>query len=76
MPWVLIRKDSTVIRATTAAEMGWAEVREDVHATWVDRQEMLCWTIHLLMAAAGQGVKNKQPSVTVGACHELDALLG
>ena len=42
----------------------------------VDRQEMLCWTIHQLMAAAGEGVKNKQPSVTVGACRELDALLG
>ena len=53
-----------------------AEVREDVNATGVDRQEMLCWTIHQLMAAAGEGVKNKQPSVTVGACRELDALLG
>ena len=28
------------------------------------------------MAAAGEGVKHKQPSVTVGACRELDALLG
>lgn len=54
----------------------WSEVREDVNATGVDRQEMLCWTIHQLMAAAGEGVKNKQPSVTVGACRELDALLG
>ena len=54
----------------------WAEVREDVNATGVDRQEMLCWAIHQLMAAAGEGVKNKQPSVTVGACRELDALLG
>ena len=45
-------------------------------ATGVDRQEMLCWTIHQLMAAAGEGVKHKQPSVTVGACRELDALLG
>ena len=53
----------------------WTEVREDVNATGVDRQEILCWTIHQLMAAAGEGVKNKQPSVTVGACRELDALL-
>ena len=28
------------------------------------------------VAAAGEGVKNKQPSVTVGALRELDALLG
>jgi hypothetical protein len=40
------------------------------------RQEMVCWVIHQLMTAAGEGVKHKQPSVTVGACRELDALLG
>tara|TARA_B100001063_G_C16693292_1_gene518290 strand:- start:394 stop:525 length:132 start_codon:yes stop_codon:yes gene_type:complete len=28
------------------------------------------------MTAAGEGVKHKQPSVTVGACRELDSLLG
>ena len=28
------------------------------------------------MAAAGDGIKHKQPSVTVGAVRELDALLG
>jgi len=44
----------------------WTEVREDVDATGLDRQEMLCWCIHQLMAAAGEGVKHKQPSVTVG----------
>jgi hypothetical protein len=54
----------------------WAEVREDVHATGVDRQEMICWTIHQLMTAAGEGIKCRQPSVTVGAVRELDALLG
>ena len=54
----------------------WSEVREDVHASGVDRQEMVCWTIHQLMTAAGEGIKHKQPSVTVGACRQLDALLG
>ena len=28
------------------------------------------------MTAAGEGIKHKQPSVTVGACRQLDALLG
>ena len=28
------------------------------------------------MVAAGDGIKHKQPSVTVGAVRELDALLG
>jgi hypothetical protein len=54
----------------------WTEVREDVDATGLDRQEMLCWIIHQLMSAAGEGVKHKQPSVTFGACRELDSLLG
>ena len=54
----------------------WAEVREDVNATGLVRQEMLCWIIHQLMSAAGEGFKDKQPSVTVGACRELDSLLG
>ena len=69
--WGLSRRQSYRL-----LKRAWSEVREDVNATGVDRQEMLCWTIHQLMAAAGEGVKNKQPSVTVGACRELDALLG
>jgi hypothetical protein len=34
-----------------------------------------CWINHQLMSAAGEGIKHKQPSVTVGACRKLDALL-
>ena len=69
--WGLSRRQSYRL-----LKRAWAEVREDVHATGVDRQEMVCWMIHQLMTAAGEGVKHKQPSVTVGACRELDALLG
>ena len=69
--WGLSRRQSYRL-----LKRAWSEVRKDVNATGVDRQEMLCWIIHQLMAAAGEGVKNKQPSVTVGACRELDALLG
>ena len=69
--WGLSRRQSYRLLKTA-----WAEVREDVNATGLDRQEMLCWIIHQLMSAAGEGVKHKQPSVTVGACRELDSLLG
>ena len=69
--WGLSRRQSYRL-----LKRAWAEVREDVHASGVDRQEMVCWTIHQLMTAAGEGIKHKQPSVTVGACRELDALLG
>ena len=69
--WGLSRRQSYRL-----LKRAWAEVREDVHASGVDRQGMVCWTIHQLMTAAGEGIKHKQPSVTVGACRELDALLG
>ena len=69
--WGLSRRQSYRL-----LKQAWSEVREDLDATGVDRQEMLCWCIHQLMSAAGEGVKNKQPSVTVGAVRQLDALLG
>jgi hypothetical protein len=69
--WGLSRRQSYRL-----LKRAWSEVREDVHASGVDRQEMVCWTIHQLMTAAGEGIKHKQPSVTVGACRQLDALLG
>ncbi len=43
------------------------------------RQRVIEFTVDFvreLMSAAGEGVKHKQPSVTVGACRQLDALLG
>ena len=42
----------------------------------MQQRNMLSWAIHNLMAAAGVGIKHKQPYVTVGAVRELDALLG
>ena len=69
--WGLSRRQSYRL-----LKRAWSEVREDVVSSGNDRQELLSWCIHQLMAAAGEGVKNKQPSVTVGACRELDALLG
>tara|TARA_B100001057_G_scaffold490420_1_gene578644 strand:- start:283 stop:645 length:363 start_codon:yes stop_codon:yes gene_type:complete len=69
--WGLSRRQSYRL-----LKRAWSEVREDVDSAGIDRQEMLCWCLHQLMAAAGEGFKNKQPSVTVGACRELAALLG
>ena len=44
----------------------WSEVREDVNVIGVDRQEMLCWSIHQLMAADGEGVRpSSRPSLSV-----------
>ena len=35
----------------------WPQVREDVKATWFDRQDKTYWIIHKLMTAAGEVVK-------------------
>ena len=47
--WGLSRRQSYRL-----LKRAWAEVREDVHSSGVDRQEMVCWTIHQLMTAAGE----------------------
>ena len=69
--WGLSRRQSYRL-----LKQAWSEVHQDVEAVGVDRHELISWAIHNLMAAAGDGIKHKQPSVTVGAVRELDALLG
>ena len=69
--WGLSRRQSYRL-----LKQAWSEVYEDLEAVGVDRHELISWAIHNLMAAAGDGIKYKQPSVTVGAVRELDALLG
>ena len=54
----------------------WMQIRNDVYEVAIDRQEMLCWCIHQLQAAAADGIKRGQGSVTVGAVRQLDVLLG
>ena len=41
-----------------------------------EAQAIASQVVHIARAAAGDGIKHKQPSVTVGAVRELDALLG
>ena len=69
--WGLSRRQSYRL-----LKQAWFEVHQDVEAVGVDRHELISWAIHNLMAAAGDGIKHKQPSVTIGAVRELDALLG
>ena len=57
-----MRRNSGVIASSVVSPAGlaWSGVRDDVHANGVDRREMVCWTIHQLMTAAGEGIKHKQ----------------
>ena len=37
----------------------WAEIKDDIDESGIDRQELLSWSIQTLMAAAGQAMQQK-----------------
>ena len=39
----------------------WAQVKDDIDESGIDRQELLSWSIQTLMAAAGQAMQQKNP---------------
>lgn len=69
--WGLSRRQSYRL-----LQKAWQQIKDDVNEVGVDRQEMLSWCIHQLQAAAADGIKRGQGSVTVGAVRQLDVLLG
>ena len=54
----------------------WAQIKNDVDATGIDRQELLSWSIQTLMAAAGQAMQQKNPGAVVSAIRQLDHMTG
>ena len=43
----------------------WAQIKDDIDETGIDRQELLSWSIQTLMAAAGQAMQQKNPGAVV-----------
>ena len=43
----------------------WAQIKDDINETGIDRQELLSWSIQTLMAAAGQAMKQNNPGAVV-----------
>ena len=37
----------------------WAQIKDDIDGSGIDRQELLSWSIQTLMAAAGQAMQQK-----------------
>ena len=37
----------------------WAQIKDDIDGSGIDRQELLSWSIQTLMAAAGQAMAGK-----------------
>ncbi len=54
----------------------WAQIRDDVEETGIDRQELLAWSIQTLMSAAGQAKAQKNPGAVVACIRQLDHMTG
>ncbi len=54
----------------------WAQIKDDIEESGIDRQELLSWSIQMLMAAAGQAMKQNNPGAVVGAIRQIDHMTG
>ena len=54
----------------------WAQIKDDIDETGIDRQELLSWSIQTLMAAAGQAMQQKNPGALVACIRQLDHMTG
>ena len=54
----------------------WAQIKDDIDETGIDRQELLSWSIQTLMAAAGQAMQQKNTGAVVSAIRQLDHMTG
>ena len=54
----------------------WALIKDDIEESGIDRQELLSWSIQMLMAAAGQAMKQNNPGAVVGAIRRQDDMTG
>ena len=50
----------------------WAQIKDDIDESGIDRQELLSWSIHTLMAAAGQAMQQMYPGAVVACIRKLD----
>jgi len=54
----------------------WAQIKDDVDETGIDRLELLAWSIQTLMSAAGQAKQQKNPGAVVACIKQLDWMTG
>ena len=54
----------------------WAQIKNDIDESGIDRQELLSWSIQTLMAAAGQAMQQKYPGAVVSCIRQLDHMTG
>ena len=54
----------------------WQQIKNDIDASGIDRQELLSWSIQTLMAVAGHAMKQKNPGAVVACIRQLDHMTG
>ena len=54
----------------------WQQIKNDIDATGIDRQELLSWAIQTLITASGQAMKQKNPGAVVACIRQLDHMTG
>ena len=54
----------------------WAQIKDDIDETGIDRQELLSWAIQTLITASGQALKQKNPGAVVACIRQLDHMTG
>ena len=54
----------------------WAQIKDDIDESGIDRQELLSWSIQTLMAAARQAMQQRNPGAVVSAISQLDHMNG
>ena len=54
----------------------WAQIKDDIDESGIDRQELLSWSIQTLMATAGQAMQQKNPGAVVTCIRQLDHRTG
>ena len=53
-----------------------AQIKDDIHETGIDLQELLSWAIQTLITASGQAMKQKNPGAVVACIRQLDHMTG
>ena len=54
----------------------WAQIKDDIDESGIDRQELLSWSIQTLITVSGQAMKQKSPGAVVACILQLDRMTG
>ena len=54
----------------------WAQIKDDIDESGIDRQELLSWSIQTLMAVAGQAMEQGNTGAAVACIRQLEHMTG